>query len=441
MKAAVSPGDQLHLLATKPFVARREYFGCLVYDRARADYIPFDEEATGIFEKSQTYSLDEVYRDLSETTTRQSFDTFIQLCSSIGLIKDGTFQGVFLSPEMPEGAQYLSAPTTVYLQLTKYCNLACKHCWTDAGTARPRELTILDIRKIIDEMASLGCFKLRLGGGEPLGRGDWFEIIQYANSRGMKVSIATNATMATRAVAAKLGELDIEEIKVSMDAGSEKSYDYLRGDRAYRKAMRGIKNLQELAKCPIYFHAVLQRDNLTEIPALVKQAERFEIPRIVFDIVAPVGRAKENPKLLLSVDEANNALDLARRIGETSRCKVEIVAKVPPPYQRKRVFDGFGSECGHLHCHINSEGVVAGSGFLGSVLPAGNIREKSLKELWHLGHGLKVLRNNPGNNTCKKCDYFKSCRGGDRSRAYVTSGTLTDPDPLCLIARQAGAHS
>ena len=44
-------------------------------------------------------------------------------------------------------------------------------------------------------------------------------------------------------------------------------------------------------------------------------------------------------------------------------------------------------------------------------------------------------------DTCKKCDYFKSCRGGDRSRAYVTSGTLTDPDPLCLIASRAGAHA
>ncbi|MBS2034417.1 radical SAM protein [bacterium] len=441
MITSLSAGDRLHQLATKPFVARREYFGCLVYDRQNSDYIPFDGEATGIFARSQDYSLDEVYRELSETVTRQSFDTFIQLCSSIGLVKDGTFQGVFLDNEMAEGAQYLSAPTTVYLQLTRYCNLACKHCWADAGAARPRELTILDIRKTIDEMAMMGCFKLRLGGGEPLGRGDVFDVISHANSRGMKVSIATNATMATRAVAAKLGELAIDEIKVSMDAGSEKSYDYLRGDRAYRKAMRGIKNLQELSKAPIYFHAVLQRDNLTEIPALVKQAERFEIPRIVFDIVAPVGRAKENPKMLLTIDEANNALDLARRIGETSRCKVEIVSKVPPPFQKKRVFEGFGSEDGQLHCHINSEGLVGGSGFLGTVLAAGNVREKSLKEIWHQGHGLKVLRNNPGNNTCKKCDYFKSCRGGDRSRAYVTSGTLTDPDPLCLIAKQAGAHS
>lgn len=441
MKTSLSADDRLKQLATKPFVARKEYFGCLVYDRQNSDYIPFDGEATGIFARSQDYSLDEVYRELSETVTRQSFDTFIQLCSSIGLVKDGTFQGVFLDNDMPEGSQYLSAPTTVYLQLTRYCNLACKHCWAEAGPARPRELTILDIRKIIDDMAMMGCFKLRLGGGEPLGRGDVFDVISHANSRGMKVSIATNATMATRAVAAKLGELAIDEIKISMDAGSEKSYDYLRGDRAYRKAMRGIKNLQELSKAPIYFHAVLQRDNLTEIPALVKQAERFEIPRIVFDIVAPVGRAKENPKMLLTIDEANNALDLARRIGETSRCKVEIVSKVPPPFSKKRVFEGFGSECGQLHCHINSEGLVGGSGFLGTVLGAGNIREKPLKEIWHQGHGLKVLRNNPGNNTCKKCDYFKSCRGGDRSRAYVTSGTLTDPDPLCLIAKQAGAHS
>ena len=439
MKAPATDSERLLELARQPFVARKEYFGCLVYDRRNSDYIPFDGEATDIFERSLTQSLDEIYRDLSDKFTRQSFDTFIQLCSSIGIMENGTFQGVVVNSAMPEGGKYLSAPTMVYLQLTRYCNLSCKHCWAEAGVARPRELTILNIRELLDQMALLGVFKMRLGGGEPLGRKDWYEIIQHANLRGIRVSIATNATMATRAIAAKLGELDVEEIKVSMEAGSEKSYDYLRGDKAYRKAIRGIKNLMELAKAPVYFHAVLQKDNLTEIPALVKQAERFEVKRIVFDIVAPVGRARENPKLLLTAEEANNALDLARRIGETSRVNVEIHGKCPPPFQRKRIFEGFGSEDGNLHCHINSEGVVAASGLLGAVLPAGNIREKSFKEIWDTGHGFKVLRGNPGNNVCRKCDYFKSCRGGCRPRAYVTSGTLTDPDPLCLLAKQSGA--
>ncbi len=277
---------------------------------------------------------------------------------------------------------------------------------------------------------------MQWGGGEPLGRGDWFELIRYANSKGIIVSLSTNATMATKAVASKLGQLDIDEIKVSLEAASEKSYDYIRGERSYRKAMRGVKNLKEYTNATIYFYTVLQRDNLTEIPALVKQAEKHGVDRIVFDTIVPVGRAKENSRLLLTPEEANNALDLARRIGQTSRVEVEIRGKVPPPYQKKRVFEGFGSEDGRLHCHISSEGVVSASGFVSHLLPAGNIREKSLKEIWDKGKGFQVLRSNPGNVVCNSCEYFRSCRGGFRSRAYATYGALTEPDPLCLIAKE-----
>ncbi len=424
-------------LAKAPFVARREYFGCLVFDRSNSDYIPFDQEATDIFEASLEMSPDEVYRDVAESVSRQSFDTFIQLCSSIGLFENGTFQGAFLDRKPTEGFYNLSAPTMVYLQLTRYCNLACKHCWSDSGEARPRELTILEVRTLLDQMAELGCFKLRLGGGEPLGRGDWYDIVKYANSKGIRVSLSTNATMATRAVAGKIGELDIDEIKVSLEAASEKSYDYIRGERSYRKAIRGIKNLKELANAPVYFYTVLQRDNLTEIPALVKQAEKHQMDKIVFDTIVPVGRAKQHQRLLLTPEEANNALDLARRIGQTSRVKVEINGRVPPPYQKKRVFEGFGSEGGRLYCHISSEGVVSSSGFVSDLLPAGNIRDRGLLELWEEGPGFKSLRSSPGNQVCNNCDYFRSCRGGSRARTYATLGSLTEPDPICLVAKEA----
>jgi radical SAM protein with 4Fe4S-binding SPASM domain len=423
--------------ATAPFVARREYFGCLVYDRQRRDYIPFDKDALEIFQRSLNQTPDEIYRSLAGTVGRQSFDTFLQLCSSIGLLKDGVFQGVFLDNPVHERMQHLSAPTQLYLQLTRYCNLACRHCWAEAGPPRPRELTILEVRNLLNQMSQMGCFKLHLGGGEPLARGDFAEIIEHANSRGISVSLSTNATMAQRSVVQKLARLDIESIKISLEAGSEKSYDYIRGDRAYRKAIRGIKNLLELKNTQVYFHVVLQRDNLTEIPALIKTAEKFGVERIVFDVVVPVGRAKEHSRLLLTPEEANHAQQLARRIGETSRVKVEVLGQVPPPYQKKRVFEGFGCECGHLHCHVNSEGVVAASGFVSHLLPAGNIREHSLQEIWNSGHGLKLLRSNPGNSICKSCTYFRSCRGGCRSRTYAVLGALTEPDPLCLIARQA----
>ena len=424
--------------ASAPFVARREYFGCLVYDRRRRDYIPFDRDALHIFRRSTEVPLDEVFRELAGKVTRQSFDTFVKLCQSIDLMQEDRFQGVFLGNEVADRTQHLSAPTRIHLQLTRYCNLACRHCWAEAGTARPRELTILEVRSLLDQMAEMGTYKLQLGGGEPLGRGDIFDILEHARSRGISVGLSTNATMATRAVAQRLGELDVEVLKVSMEAGSEKSYDYIRNDRAYRKAIRGIKNLKELCpKAELYFHVVLQRDNLTEIPAMIKQAEKLEVNRLVFDLAAPVGRARENPRILLTQEEAFHAMDLARRIGAASRLEVEVLGQVPPTVRKKRAFEGFGCECGHLHCHISSDGVVAASGFVSAALPAGNVRDTSLREIWNTGHGLKLLRSNPGNNICKPCEHFRSCRGGCRTRTYASISALTEPDPLCRIAREA----
>lgn len=423
-------------LSTAPFVSRSEYFGCLVFDRRNSDYIAFDHEAAEIFEASKEASLDEVYQKIAHSTTRQSFDTFVQLCSSIGLFANGSFQGTTVNNVTP-GLNCLSAPIQVYFQPTKYCNMACKHCWADAGQPRPRELTILEVRNMLDQMAALGAFKLRLGGGEPLGRGDIFDIIEYANSKGIRVSLSTNATMATKAVASRLAELDIDEIKISLDASSEKSYDYLRVERAYRKAMRGIKNLKDSVDAPIYFHSVLQRDNLTEIPALVKTAEKMNVDRIVFTTIVPTGRARENPKTLLTVDEINSALDLAKRIAQGSRIKVETPLKVPPAYSQKRLFEGFGSEEGHVSCHISSDGTVSPSGMLSEVMPGGNIKDTPLVDIWQKSQAFKNIRSAPGNPVCNACEYFRSCRGGSRARTYVTIGSLTEPDPVCSIANEA----
>jgi len=55
------------------------------------------------------------------------------------------------------------------------------------------------------------------------------------------------------------------------------------------------------------------------------------------------------------------------------------MGQVPPLVRKKRVFEGFGCECGQLHCHVYSEGVVAASGFVSSTLPAGNVRETPLR--------------------------------------------------------------
>lgn len=421
--------------AQSAFVLRRETFGCLVYNRAAHDYIAFDNDALQILRQSKDESLERVFASLGGKVSRMSFDTFVRLCASIDIIKDGRFNGDVLDNRIPERGNWLSGPTEVYLQLTRYCNLACRHCWADAGVARKRELTVIEVRNILDQMAEMGVFILHLGGGEPFGRGDLADIVEYANKLGMCVNISTSATMATRAFAQRLGKLQVNSFRVSMEAGSEKSYDYIRDRRSYRKAIRGIRNLRE--SCPdseIYFHVVLQKDNQNEIPAIIKHAEKLEMERIVFDLALPVGRALSNrPLVVLSSEEAIRAVELVRRIGESSRLKVEVNAQVPPVVHKPRAFEGFGCECGQLYCHISSDGTVSPNGLLSDLMPCGNVRESSLFDIWNSSSAFRAFRSNHGNRVCKCCEYYRHCRGGCRTRALTMLGDISERDPLCTV--------
>ena len=50
----------------KRFTVREEYFGSLIYDLEKKDYIPFDEEATLIFKKTaEGQALADIYSNLS----------------------------------------------------------------------------------------------------------------------------------------------------------------------------------------------------------------------------------------------------------------------------------------------------------------------------------------------------------------------------------------
>lgn len=423
--------------ATAPFVVREEHFGCLVYNRAACDYIAFDHEAFEIFKGlSQGLTPNQVYERLAGTASRTNFDTFLRLCASIELLDGDRFTGAFLHNRRPEQSRALSAPTHLDLQLTRYCNYACRHCWADAGRPRDRELDILTVKTLFDQMAQMGVFVVNLVGGEPLGRRDLVEVVEYANSVGISVNIHTNAALAVRNLAQRLGAVKVNSFCVSFDAGSEKNYDYVRGVTSFRKALRGIEHLK--SACPdteLYFKVALQKDNRNEIPGIVRQAKSCGVKRIVFSLALPVGRGKANSSVLLSGDEALRVLQLAREIGtQTSgEVDIEVLDEVPPTSLAPRAFEGFGCECGQLHCFVSSSGVVAPSGLVCDSLPCGSIRKDKLYDIWNTAAPFGLFRNNRGNAACNVCEHFRYCRGGCRSRTYVMTGDMSKPDPLCTL--------
>src|SRR6185436_12915133 len=117
-------------------------------------------------------------------------------------------------PHVPSRVEGFARPYVVSWNLTYRCNLACEHCYLDAGP-RPEvrteafadrsELSTEECFRVADEIAAFApeCL-LILTGGEPLLRRDIVEIVRHAAGRGLWVVVGTNGVKVTDNLAAIL---------------------------------------------------------------------------------------------------------------------------------------------------------------------------------------------------------------------------------------------
>ena len=120
----------------------------------------------------------------------------------------------------------LDAPICLTWELTYACNLACVHCLSSSGRRDPRELTTAEAKAVLDELQRLQVFYINLGGGEPMIRKDFFELVTYAVDHGIGVKFSTNGTYLDAAAARRLAAMDYMDVQISLDgvdAGDQRS--------------------------------------------------------------------------------------------------------------------------------------------------------------------------------------------------------------------------
>ena len=95
-------------------------------------------------------------------------------------------------------------PRLIFWELTKGCNLRCIHCRASATElSSPSDLSTQAARDIIDQIAEVSSPILVLSGGEPLFRSDIFQLARYGTDKGLRVALATNGTLVTKASCAE----------------------------------------------------------------------------------------------------------------------------------------------------------------------------------------------------------------------------------------------
>jgi len=331
--------------------------------------------------------------------------------------------------------------------VTRSCNLACAHC--RASSLRgpyAGELTTDAGKRLLDEIASFATPIIILTGGEPLLRGDIFELAVYGTSKGLRMVLATNGTLVTHDVAKKMIASGIKRVSVSIDGMNAASHDSFRKVRgAFADALKGIEVLKA-AGMEFQINTTITRANLGEIQGILDLAVRLGAAAHHIFLLVPTGRGKEMADQEISSADYEETLDWFYEVG--LQCPIQLKATCAPHYYRIFHQKGKGlpglakTAAGSLHtmtrgcmggssfCFISHTGQVQPCGYL--ELDCGRIGEKTCRQIWEGSSVFQDLRD-PGRykGKCSRCEFLKVC-GGCRARAYEITGDYLAEEPYCV---------
>ena len=150
-----------------------------------------------------------------------------------------------------EFAEGLDAPICLTWELTYACNLSCVHCLSSSGRRDPHELSTEECFAVIDELERLQVFYVNIGGGEPMLRPDFFEILEYAAAHHVGVKFSTNGTFIDAAAARRLAAMDYLDIQISIDGADPDVNDAVRGEGSFAAARAAMDHLRDAGVRPV----------------------------------------------------------------------------------------------------------------------------------------------------------------------------------------------
>ena len=342
-------------------------------------------------------------------------------------------------------------PYVVSWNLTYRCNLACEHCYLDAGGtplvstdnfADRSELGTEECFRVIDEIAAFApeCLTI-LTGGEPLLRRDILDIVRRASERGLWVVVGTNGVRITENVARRLAESGARGLSLSLDALDPDRHDRFRNVRgAWQNTVEGAEILNRTG-LPFIVQTTAGSHNLGELEAIADFAhERLAAKVWNLYFLVPTGRGQFVSDITPA--QYDDVLASLYHIKGKYKGRMLVNAKCAPHYiktvlenasepSRIRTYSGGAGGCpaGTHYMGIRPNGDVTPCPYL--PVFAGSLRKSSLTDLWTSSElFVNIRRRSSLGGRCGECEMNAQC-GGCRARAYGMTGDVMAEDPLC----------
>ncbi len=325
----------------------------------------------------------------------------------------------------------LDAPICLTWELTYACNLACVHCLSSSGQRDPRELTTEQAKAVLDELRDLQVFYINIGGGEPMVRRDFFELLEHSIANGIGVKFSTNGAFIDRKNAERLAALDYLDIQISLDGTDAATNDAVRGEGSFDTAIRAMENLRDAGFGQFKISVVVTRHNVRQLDEFKALADSFGA-QLRITRLRPAGRGAD------TWNELHPTNAQQREIYDWLLAHGENVLTGDSFFH----LNAFGESlpglnmcgAGRVVCLIDPLGDVYACPFVihdqfkaGSVLDEGGFTK-----VWRESALFTELREPQSAGACASCGSFDACQGGCMAAKFFTGIPLDGPDPECV---------
>jgi radical SAM protein with 4Fe4S-binding SPASM domain len=323
-------------------------------------------------------------------------------------------------------------PISGSIEVTQRCNLRCQHCYIPLekrASRGTRELSLVELKRIVDEVTDAGCLWLLLTGGEPFLRRDFLDIYIYARRKGSILSLFTNGTCLTTRIADFLSEWRPFNIEITLYGATQKTYEQVTGiPGSYTRCRRGIDLLME-RKLPLGLKTMVMNINSHELKNMKLFAAslgvKFRIDPIINPALDGSGRPikfRLSPKAIVALEcddpERSNLL------------REQFREKKYVPYSDQRMYL---CNAGKEGFHIDAHGRLCAC--ISTRNPSYDLLTGSFREGWEGFLSEEIIRQYSSTSPCLGCELRLVCPQCP-ALANLEHGDMEKPvEFLCQIAK------
>lgn len=317
--------------------------------------------------------------------------------------------------------------TRLHLHLTNQCNLRCPHCYMESGTGYDSELTTDEIKKLCHDFKEYGGTDVSLTGGEPTVRNDFFEISEYINSLGMRLSIFTNGFFWNEEKIKRIAALKLDGVQVSVDGFDEETNSVIRGNGIFEKALNTVDLFVK--------YGVFVKVAVTAPYEIIKNhADKY----ITFSKSLIEKYGEDNIQINYSyffMPGRNINADKIKEIKEEYYLIVDSVVKSVYENIDEESFVSNITDCKYDSCGYGGLNVMANGDFyfcdrIPDVKKIGNIRTIAFSEINKLMKIAEEKGRIDNFKPCNTCELKYICGGGCRAEHFKQFTLIDDVDNI-----------